>query len=535
MSTPKALQLPSGVRRLTIETSRGKFAALEALPPSGVHERQPALLVPGYTGSKEDFLLILQALAAAGRQVVAIDMRGQFETPGADDAAAYQLGALAADVALVADWLSEGHDGAASRGVAPGRPAGRRAERAPARPLPRRAGDPGSAAGAGRPDQFAHPDEFRPGGADRPAGPDPAGAAGRAGRDQPGQLGAEVERIWRTRMEPEAVSGNVPPAIIDFLRTRLLSSSPTGLRAMAETLLTCPDRTPALARLDSVPLMVLYGENDDAWDPAAQEDMAARLRAQRICIPAAAHSPAVEAPETTASTLTSFWNATECQPGPPVRRRPADPGGPERRSVAGQLLQAIPRAAGGGGRGPFRAHRAEVTPAAARARAGRELLVLARGRQPVTVALVRGRALGGDVLGPAHMPLQRGGRVLPGVHRPGGQVMQLHPVAGPAQHPRGGDRVQRQRQRGPGVVGAQRAAAGLVVHHDQFPVADGVPAVVQPVDPAGERDPVGPGAHRPLHPGRLVGGVQRRRRNPRPCRGPGSGRPRTGRHSRSPR
>jgi pimeloyl-ACP methyl ester carboxylesterase len=129
----------------------------------------------------------------------------------------------------------------------------------------------------------------------------------------PGQLGAEVERIWRTRMEPEAVSGSVPPAIIDFLRTRLLSSSPTGLRAMAETLLTCPDRTPALARLGSVPVMVLYGENDDAWDPAAQEDMAARLRAQRVCIPAAAHSPAVEAPETTASTLTSFWNATECQ------------------------------------------------------------------------------------------------------------------------------------------------------------------------------------------------------------------------------
>ena len=67
MSTPKALQLPSGVRRLTIESGRGKFAALEALPPSGVRERQPALLVPGYTGSKEDFLLILQALAAAGR------------------------------------------------------------------------------------------------------------------------------------------------------------------------------------------------------------------------------------------------------------------------------------------------------------------------------------------------------------------------------------------------------------------------------------------------------------------------------------
>jgi pimeloyl-ACP methyl ester carboxylesterase len=39
--------------------------------------------------------------------------------------------------------------------------------------------------------------------------------------------------------------------------------------------------------------------------------MAARLRAQRVCIPGATHSPAVEAPETTASALNKFWNAAE--------------------------------------------------------------------------------------------------------------------------------------------------------------------------------------------------------------------------------
>jgi pimeloyl-ACP methyl ester carboxylesterase len=312
VSTPKALQLPSGVRRLTIETSRGKFAALEALPLSGVHERQPALLVPGYTGSKEDFLLILQALAAAGRQVVAIDMRGQFETPGAADEAAYQLGALAADVAMVADWLSEGQDGAASTGgPGSGLPGGRGvhllghslgglvtrevllARAARISSLTLMSSGPGALTG--------------------PRALTLQALLAELDGISPDRLGAEVERIWQTRLEPEAVSGNVPPAIIDFLRTRLLSSSPTGLRAMAQTLLTCPDRTPALARLDSVPLVVLYGENDDAWDPAAQEDMAARLGAQRVCIPAAAHSPAVEAPETIASTLTSFWNATECQ------------------------------------------------------------------------------------------------------------------------------------------------------------------------------------------------------------------------------
>jgi pimeloyl-ACP methyl ester carboxylesterase len=330
VSTPKALQLPPGVRRLTIETSRGKFAALEALPLSGVQERQPALLVPGYTGSKEDFLLILQALASAGRQVVAIDMRGQFETPGADDAAAYQLGALAADVAMVADWLSEDHDGtAASTGGGPG-----------SGPSAPGSGPSGPGGGGGvhllghslgglvaREVLLARTTRVSsltlmssgPGALTGPRALILQALLAELDGISPDRLGAEVERIWRTRLQPEALAGSVPPAIIDFLGTRLLSSSPMGLRTMAETLLSCPDRTAALARLGSVPLMVLYGENDDAWDPAAQEDMAARLRAKRICIPAAAHSPAVEAPETTASTLTSFWNATECAQARPSR------------------------------------------------------------------------------------------------------------------------------------------------------------------------------------------------------------------------
>jgi len=314
VSTPKALQVPSGVQRLTNETSRSKVAALEALPLSGIHERQPALLVPGYTGSKEDFLLILQALAAAGRRVVAIDMRGQFETPGEDDAAAYRLGALAADVAMVADWLIEGYDNVAGGdgrgdgqgvhllGHSLGGLVSREvllARAAEVSSLTLMSSGPGALTG--------------------PRAQVLQGLLAELNGNAPDGLAAEVERIWRTRLEPEAVAGNVPPAIIDFLGTRLLSSSPTGLRAMAEALLTCPDRTPALAQLDAVPLMVLYGENDDAWDPAAQEDMAARLRAQRICIPAAAHSPAVEAPETTASTLTGFWNAAECSQARPPR------------------------------------------------------------------------------------------------------------------------------------------------------------------------------------------------------------------------
>ena len=314
MSTPKALQLPSGVRRLTIETSRGKFAALEALPPSGVHERQPALLVPGYTGSKEDFLLILQALAAAGRQVVAIDMRGQFETPGADDPAAYQLGELAADVATVADWLGEGYASAPGSSGTPGSQGIHLLGHSLGGLVTREV----LLAGAAQASSLTLMSSG-PGALSGPRAQILRGLLAELDGTAPEALGAEVERIWQTRMEPEATLGGVPPMIVDFLRTRLLSSSPTGLRAMAQALLSCPDRTAALAKLGAVPVMVLYGENDDAWEPAAQEDMAARLRAQRVCIPAAAHSPAVEAPETTASTLTSFWNATECRRARPSR------------------------------------------------------------------------------------------------------------------------------------------------------------------------------------------------------------------------
>ena len=101
MSTPTSLDLPDGVRRTTIHTARGAFAALEAVPASGVCEREAALLVPGYTGSKEDFLAILDLLADGSRQVVAIDMRGQFETPGADDPGGYSAAALGADIAAI--------------------------------------------------------------------------------------------------------------------------------------------------------------------------------------------------------------------------------------------------------------------------------------------------------------------------------------------------------------------------------------------------------------------------------------------------
>jgi pimeloyl-ACP methyl ester carboxylesterase len=290
VSTPRTLRLPDEVRRLTLETPRGPFAALEALPAAGVAERQPALLIPGYTGSKEDFLPVLGPLAWAGRRVIAIDMRGQYESPAAADADGYGLAALAADVAMIADTLGAGihllghsFGGLVARELL-------LAQAARIGSLTLMSSGPGALTGSRAEALRAVLAELEP-------------AA-------PSGLGAKVKRLWYTQLEPAAVADGVPADVIDFLRTRMLRSCPTGLWSMGQGLLCCPDRTSALATLGA-PLLVVYGENDDAWAPSIQDDMARRLGAQRVCIPGAAHSPAVEAPETVASTLTRFWNSVE--------------------------------------------------------------------------------------------------------------------------------------------------------------------------------------------------------------------------------
>jgi pimeloyl-ACP methyl ester carboxylesterase len=297
VSTPRTSRLPEEVRRVTVETARGSFAALEALPVTGVAERQPALLIPGYTGSKEDFLPVLGPLARAGRRVIAIDMRGQYESPAAADADGYSLPALAADMALIADALgayeNDGPRHVHLLGHSFGGLVARElllAQAAQVGSLTLMSSGPGALTG-------------------------PRAAVLRAVLAQlkpapPGGLAAGVRRIWDTQLEPAAIADGTPADIIDFLRTRMLRSCPTGLWSMGHGLLRCPDRTSALATTGA-PLLVLYGENDDAWAPSVQDEMAHRLGAERVCIPGAAHSPAVEAPETVAGALTTFWNSVE--------------------------------------------------------------------------------------------------------------------------------------------------------------------------------------------------------------------------------
>jgi pimeloyl-ACP methyl ester carboxylesterase len=299
VSTPTSLELPDGVRHTTISTGRGPFAALAAAPPSGVCEREPALLVPGYTGSKEDFLAILGLLADRGREVVAIDMRGQFETPGPDDQDGYRAEALGADITAVAQAIGASHLVGHSYGGLTAREA--------------------VLADDGLADDWLASFTLMSSGPAALTGPRAAelrgllAALGAADGPLPeaSVLRARISDLWQDYLEPQFAGAGVPGPIVAFLARRMHSNDPAGLVHMARHLLSAPDRTAELARRTPMPMLVLYGEDDNSWSPAAQEAMARRLAARRVCIPAASHSPAVEAPATTAGALTQFWDAAE--------------------------------------------------------------------------------------------------------------------------------------------------------------------------------------------------------------------------------
>ncbi|MGH8960961.1 MAG: alpha/beta fold hydrolase [Jatrophihabitantaceae bacterium] len=287
-------QLDVGTGRpLTIATEGGPIAALESGPVDGV----PVLLVPGYTGSKEDFGPLLDPMAAAGLHAVSIDLPGQFEspppatpalaggpTPGPDDPAQYTPLALASCIRAVAAQLGPrvhllGHSfgGLVTRAALLEAPAGFAS--------------------------FALMDSG------------PSGIGGRRRQliellrphlPRLGVAGVYAASEAAAAAEPGYVPA--PPELAAFMQRRFLAGSPDMLLGMGEALIAEPDRVDELAAA-GVPLLVIYGEDDDAWPPSVQAEMATRLGAEHVVVPHAAHSPAVENPQVTAAALITFWRA----------------------------------------------------------------------------------------------------------------------------------------------------------------------------------------------------------------------------------
>lgn len=274
--------------RTEFKVEAGILAALDNsdLAPAGLDSARPTvLMVPGYTGSKEDFLPLLRPLAQAGYRVVAIDQRGQFESGWATDSTGYTVESLAAEVRQLAAELAAPSSELHLLGHSFG-------------------GLVTRAAVLAQPELF---DSFTL------MSSGPAALAGqRRTLLDAGELVLArdgMAGLW-TQLEASAQADpryrQSPPVLLEFLRTRFLSNDPVGLQVMGNALRTMEDRTAELAAT-GLPVLVLHGEADDAWSPSLQAEMAQRLRARHEVIPDAAHSPAVENPAQTVSALLGFW------------------------------------------------------------------------------------------------------------------------------------------------------------------------------------------------------------------------------------
>jgi pimeloyl-ACP methyl ester carboxylesterase len=279
MSRPPFLDLPPGVRATKISTPAGPLAALRAdADPAG---RPPVLMVPGYTGSKEDFIAVLEPIVAAGHTVLAIDQRGQYESPGVDDPSAYDIDALAGDVRVAVEELGGGvHLVGHSFGGLVAR-AATLADPAAVRSLTLMDSGPG---------------------------PVPPPADTNIGLMAQAVPQLDLETIWGLKRQIEAqTETDPPPADIEaWMHDRFVANHPAGLLRLAEQLLDVADRTDELTAT-GVPTLVLYGEDDDVWPPQLQAVMGARLGATVVALPAVGHSPAANAPGPTARALLEFW------------------------------------------------------------------------------------------------------------------------------------------------------------------------------------------------------------------------------------
>ena len=258
--------------------------AISAASAPGAAGRSRALLVPGYTGSKEDYSTVLPFLGEAGWDVLAYSQRGQGGSAAPAGLGAYGMSDFVGDLIAVAEaWA-----GISGRVHLVGHSFG---------------GIVARAAVVKRPDLFASVTLF---------------CSGRAVYDWMNTLpildplptgpGAR-QQVLRTYF-PDMNFDEPGVGWAEFQRIRALDTASENLVGIARILSQLRPDTPALAAT-GVPVHVLYGDQDEIWPPSWYAEEAADLGARESIIRGGTHSPQLQFPRQWAELASSYWADVE--------------------------------------------------------------------------------------------------------------------------------------------------------------------------------------------------------------------------------
>ena len=258
--------------------------AISAASAPGAAGRSRALLVPGYTGSKEDYAPVLPFLGEAGWDVLAYSQRGQGGSAAPAGLGAYGMSDFVGDLVSIAEaWA-----GTTGRVHLVGHSFG---------------GIVARAAVVKRPDLFASVTLF---------------CSGRAVYDWMNTLpileplptgpGAR-QQVLRTYF-PDMNFDEPGVGWAEFQRVRALDTASENLVGIARILSQVRPDTPALAAT-GVPVHVLYGDQDEIWPPSWYAEEAADLGARESIIRGGTHSPQLQFPRQWADLARAFWAEVE--------------------------------------------------------------------------------------------------------------------------------------------------------------------------------------------------------------------------------